>query len=324
MPRIDNPRLLKVLDALPTEGYITDGLKLINAPAAWADTKGKGTIAAVLDTGCDRRHPDLAANVIGGESFIKGETWDEDFHGHGTHVAGIIAANGQLLGVAPETKLWIGKVLNRNGYGSDFTIARAIYRAVQLRRRGNPIVAINLSLGGPSPNWFLRQAIRRAVSSGILIVCAGGNDGDADSNTDEVSYPAFFPESVAVGAVDIHRRTANFSSSNREIDVAGPGVDIYSTFPGGKWAWLSGTSMATPHVSGFAALLAAKFKLRTGRLPTEPELYAMVKLLTVDVAEAGIDTETGAGLISFLPSPGLSAAAQSAGPFSTSQFSSKG
>ncbi len=308
MPQTSQSRILKIVDAPPSAGYITEGLKLINAPTAWEDTRGQGIVVGVLDTGCDRSHPDLAANIIGGDSFVPGENWYEDNNGHGTHVAGTIAANGQLLGVAPEAKLWIGKVMNRNGFGSYAGVARGIRRAVRLRRQGVPIAVLSLSLGGPQSNWDLRRAIREAINAGILVVCAAGNQGDGDPGTIEIDYPAYYPESTAVGAVDFNLMAANFTNSNREIDLAGPGVDIYSTWPGGQYVLLSGTSMATPHVSGFAALVASKFYLRCLRLPAEPELYAMVRLLTVDVEAAGIDTETGAGLVSFLPWPGPKAA----------------
>lgn len=282
---------------------------MINAPAAWRDTRGEGVVVAVLDTGCDVDHPDLRENIIGGRNFTPDYGGDpgnfRDNHYHGTHVAGTIAAADNsvgLLGVAPKAKLLICKVLSGQGSGANDWIAAAIRWCVGWRGpAGERVSIINMSLGGPDYDQNLHLAVKDAVAANILVVCAAGNEGDGNPGTEEISYPAYFPESTAVGAVDLKAKTANFSNANREIDVAGPGVDVYSTYPGGQWARLSGTSMATPHAAGFAALLASKHLKRTGRLPTEPELYAMLKTFTVDVEDAGVDSNTGAGLVSFLP-----------------------
>lgn len=288
------------------EVRVPEGVALLGAPLLWKDTKGAGQVVAILDTGCDIDHPDLKDWVIGGRNFTPDYGADpnnfRDNHYHGTHVAGTIAANGRLLGVAPEAHLLICKVLTGQGAGDTEWIARAVRWVADWRGpRGERAAAINMSLGGPGYDTTFHQAVKYATEQGVLVVCAAGNEGDGNPATPEIAYPANFPESTAVGAVDIMGGTASFSNSNPEVDVAAPGVHVYSCYPGGRYAYLDGTSMATPHATGFAVLTAAKFAARLGRRPTEPELYYLVKYQTVDVDAAGLDADTGAGLVSFTP-----------------------
>lgn len=287
------------------DSFLPEGVAMIAAPRVWKDTKGAGEVVAVLDTGCDIDHPDLAGRIVGGRNFTPdyGDPSNyRDNHYHGTHVAGTIAANGKIMGVAPEAKLLIGKVLTGEGSGDTSWIAQAIRWATSWRGpAGERVTCINMSLGGPGDDPDMHKAIREAIRQGILVVVAAGNEGDGNRFTPETSYPAVYPEVTCVGAVDVKGGIARFSNSNPEVDVAAPGVEVYSLYPGGRYATLSGTSMATPHVSGFAALTNARHRLRLGRPLTEPELYALVKYQTVDVDAAGIDADTGAGLVSFVP-----------------------
>lgn len=288
-------------DIVPT------GLELIKAKFGWIDSKGEGVVVAVLDTGADVSHPDLAPNIIGGKNFVSGYPDDDiqDVHGHGTHVAGIIAAakNKQgVVGVAPKAKLLIGRVLSPEGFGEDLWIANAIYWAIGWRGpSGEKVNIINMSLGGSEYSAVIHRAVKAAVKNNISVISAAGNEGDGEGGTSEVSYPAYFPEVIAVGAIDEQQQVAHFSNTNKEVDVAAPGYQILSTLPGGKYGVLSGTSMAAPHVSGFAAIVIAKYKKRLGVIPTDQQLYSIIKFMTKDIESMGIDSSTGAGLVSFLP-----------------------
>ncbi|EIT86357.1 intracellular serine protease [Fictibacillus macauensis ZFHKF-1] len=258
------------------------GVQMMNAPAMWQeDAKGTDIVVAVLDTGCDGTHPNLKDRIIGGRSFIGGDPSDySDAHYHGTHVAGTIAASFSakgVTGVAPEAKLLILRVLDEQGSGSYEGINEAIRYAISWRGdKGERVRVISMSLGGPEDDPNMHEAIKTAVEEGIVVVCAAGNEGDSNEKSDEQSYPGYYKEVVQVGAIDEQKKLASFSNTNDEIDVVAPGVNIISTFPGGKYAKLSGTSMATPHVSGAIALLIQKEEKEFERGLTEPEVYAQL------------------------------------------------
>ena len=165
-----------------------ESIQEIKAPELWSSGfKGKGITIAVLDTGCDTEHPDLKDQIIGGKNFTDDDNGDaenvKDYNGHGTHVAGTIAAtnqNGGILGVAPEAKLLIVKVLGgENGSGKYEWIIDGINYAAEQK-----VDIISMSLGGPSNEPALQEAIQNAVESGVLVVCAAGNEGDGDERTD--------------------------------------------------------------------------------------------------------------------------------------------
>lgn len=286
------------------ETPIPPGVALTGLPELWPDANGQGVIIAVIDSGCDVNHPDLRQAIVGVRNFVPGQRADDvaDENGHGTHVAGTIAARGRLFGCAPEAGLLILKVFNASGSCSNREIALALQYATSWRGpNGERVAVINMSLGSPQSDPEIARAVKEAVAHGILVACAAGNEGDGRLETVELSYPAAYPEAVAVGAVDFGLKTCVFSNTNNQIDVAAPGFNVLSTWPGGGFAILSGTSMACPHVSGFAACLAQKFAKRVGRTPTEDELYSLLRTMTVDLGEAGIDAATGAGLISLVP-----------------------
>ena len=289
--------------------YVPKGVAQIGAKRLWNESKGEGSVIAVLDTGIDRNHPDLKNNIIGGYNFTTDYNGDklnyQDNHYHGTHVAGTIAAghDGQgVMGVAPKAKILALKVLTSTGSGNLDWVAQAVRYAIAWRGpSGEKVNVINMSLGAPSYHSGMHSAIKEAVAAGIAVIVAAGNEGDGLGTTDEISYPAYLPEVISVGAVDFHRNVTNFSNTNREIDVCSNGNDILSAYPGGRYAILNGTSMACPHVAGFAALLRGKFKNRFGRFPTEPELYTLLKFSTIDIGEVGIDAQSGAGYITVFP-----------------------
>lgn len=285
------------LDNIP---WAPPGVSLIAARKMWPVTRGENSVVAILDTGVDYTHPDLTENVIDGISFVPGEKDYMDENGHGTHVAGTIAANGALLGVAPETKILAVKVLNRFGMGSYGSINNGLEWARKWEgAKGEKVNVINMSLGGPLSNTDLHKQVIKAVDEGITVVCAAGNSGDADPDTPEISYPAYYQESLAVGAVDLYTGIASFSNSNDRIDIVAPGVDTYSTYPEKRYVKLSGTSMAAPHISGAVALIYSRYKIRLGLYPAPDTIKQMLHYQSIDLGEIGFDTMYGYGLFSF-------------------------
>ncbi|MFJ7682304.1 S8 family peptidase [Peribacillus butanolivorans] len=277
-----------VLEVVTEAKEIPEGVKLINAPAAWEKSeKGKDIVVAVLDTGCQIDHIDLKDRIIDGRNFTTDHNGDpdnySDINGHGTHVAGTIAAtenNQGVLGVAPQAKLLIVKVLaGKNGSGSYESIINGINYAVNWRGpNGEKARIISMSLGGPQDVPQLHEAVKNAVNNEILVVCAAGNGGDNKDTTDELSYPGSYQEVVEVGAVDLNKKPSSFSESNKNVDLVAPGEGIFSTYINGQYATLRGTSMATPHVSGGVALIVKQCENKNefDRTLTEDEIYAQL------------------------------------------------
>lgn len=259
--------------------YIPEGISLINAPFMWdKNITGKNVKIAVIDTGCDMDHKDLQKNIISGRNFTTDDNGDvnkyNDYNGHGTHVCGTIAGiknNTGLVGVAPDAQLIILKALNRNGQGTLKGIIDAINYATKLN-----VDIISMSLGTSNNVEELHKSIKSSVDKNILVVCAAGNEGDKNGLTDEYSYPAAYNEVISVGAVDFKRSASRFTNSNKEVDLVAPGVDIISTYMNNSYASLSGTSMATPHITGALALLIEYSTKEFGRRLTEAEIYAQL------------------------------------------------
>ena len=279
-----NEETNKVLtDYIQTQNnYIPVGVNMINAPMLWRQGyKGEGITIAVIDSGC-YMHDDLKNNIIGGKNFTTEDNSDanifEDYKGHGTHVAGTIAGNGHILGVAPNSKLLILKVLDKNGNGNMLNVVSAINYAIQQK-----VDIISMSLGCPIDIPQLKTSIDRALDKNIMVVCACGNSGDNLPKTVEIDYPAYYNEVISVGAIDNTRLNASFSNSNKEIDLVAPGVNIISTSLNNEYASLDGTSMATPHVTGALALLKQRATYEFGRTLTESELYAQLIKNTIDL-----------------------------------------
>jgi major intracellular serine protease len=269
-----------VEEILENAEKIPDGIRLMKAPELWEQSKGgKGVVVAILDTGCQIDHPDLKDRIIGGRNFTTDDNGDPDIfgdnNGHGTHVAGTIAAaeNGQgVVGMAPQVDLLILKVLDSSGSGGYQNLIEAIDYALQWRGPGGQKVRIiSMSLGGEADDTSLHDAIVRATRSGVLVVCAAGNTGQV-----ERQFPGGYNEVVGVGAVDSNKKLAPFSTMNKEIDVVAPGVSIVSTYPNNRYAVLSGTSMATPHIAGAAALIINQCEKDFERALTETEIYAQL------------------------------------------------
>ncbi len=257
------------------------GLKKINAEAAWNRTKGGKIVVAVIDTGVSYRHPDILENMwvnslerdgtpnvdddrngfvddVHGFDFVRNDADPDDGPiGHGTHCAGTIAAIGNngrgVVGVCWNAEIMAVRIFGDSGApASNLQIARAIDYAVR-----NKAQVINASWGGPMRSLEIEAAIRRANQAGVLFVAAAGNDSQ---NVDSPATPSFpsgydIPNIISVGATDANDQRASFSNFGRtKVDIGAPGVNILSLAPGDKYQQMSGTSMATPHVAGAAAL----------------------------------------------------------------------
>ncbi|UEL48460.1 S8 family peptidase [Terrisporobacter hibernicus] len=255
------------------------GVTMIQAKNMWSESsRGEGINIAVIDSGCDIDHESLKENF----AFVRNFT-DEDKKnpnividrvGHGTHVAGIIAANGNnntVVGVAPWANLYILKAIDKTGSGKVSWVINAINYAVEKK-----VDIISMSLGMPNNDPKLEKSIKHAVNNNILVVCAAGNEGDGNSGDFEYSYPASYVDVISVGAVDKKGVPASFSNANLVVDLVAPGVDVVSTYPNNQFASLSGTSMAAPHVSGSLALLKNWSHEEFQRDLTQEEIYAQL------------------------------------------------
>jgi len=226
--------------------YLHYGLEKVQAEEAWAfGSKGMGVVVAILDTGIDKNHPDLEANIIGGEDFTStGDWWDDN--DHGTHCAGIVAAIDNDIGaagVAPMTYIWAGKVLNQDGSGSNFDIADGIYGSALADAS-----IISMSLGSSAFSQVIEDAMEYVVSQGIIVVCAAGND-----STGSKHWPAASEYCIGVASLNDSDELSSFSNFGDWVSVAMYGSSIYSTVPNDNYATFSGTSMATPLYAGILA-----------------------------------------------------------------------
>jgi hypothetical protein len=222
------------------------GITRIGASKVWNYGSGSGVTVAIIDTGIQLTHPDLSSNVISGYDFVNNDGSATDDNGHGTHVAGIVAStmnNAGNIGASYSAKLMPVKVLNESGYGYLSDVAKGVYYATD-----NGARVINMSLGSTYDSDTLRRSIQYASSKGVLIVAAAGNDSGAPC-----SYPAAYSSVICVVATDQDNKLASFSNIGGEL--AAPGVSNYSTYINNSYARLSGTSMASPHIAGSAALL---------------------------------------------------------------------
>jgi hypothetical protein len=212
---------------------------------SWQLTKQHNVSIAVLDTGIDNSHPDLTS-VRGGVNTIDSTHWGSDVYGHGTHVAGTIAAADNsigVVGVAPGFDIYAVKVLNDSGLGNTTSVARGIEWAVN-----NNIKIVSMSLGSSGNAITLEEACDAAYQAGVLLVAAAGNESGSN-----VYYPARYISVIAVSASDSNNKLAGFSNVGPTVELIAPGVNIRSTTPGNTYSTWSGTSMATPHVAGVAA-----------------------------------------------------------------------
>lgn len=321
-PEVEKAEPNRFREALTTQPNDPDfpqewGLTKIRAPEAWDIQKGDpAVVVAVIDTGIDLDHPDLVGNLVQGRDLVditgppqtgwhfEGDilTPDddpEDEVGHGTHVAGTIAAMTDnsvgVAGVSWTSKLMPVRVLGRtvrnsdgrvSGVGTAVDIAAGIVWAVDHGAR-----ILNLSLGGYTDTFVERSAVVYAVAHNVLVVAAMGND-----NTTQPSFPAAYPGVIAVGAIGQDDKRAAFSNMGTHIAVVAPGVGVHSTFMGGGFSDLSGTSMATPHVAGVAALMSsAQSSLSAVQMGVA--LRATARPLTDTAADPVPNAKYGSGLV---------------------------
>jgi subtilisin len=274
------------------------GVKRIDAGVIHGNgNKGTGVKIAVIDSGIDYTHPDLDAKYAGGYDFVNNDSNPMDDHGHGTHVVGIIAAQDNdvgVVGVSPEVKLYALKVLNSQGNGSWSDAIAALEWAVE-----NGIQITNNSYGSrEDPGLIVKQAFDNAASAGILHVAAAGNSGSCGGGDDTVEYPARFESVIAVGATTKSDTRPCFSSTGDTIELVAPGVSINSTLNGGGYGTQSGTSMASPHVAGTAALVISAGVSDTnnnGRI--NDEVRNILTGTAEDLGTSGRDPEYGYGLV---------------------------
>ena len=256
---------------------------------------GAGVKIAVIDTGIDSDHPDLYANVKGGINFVSAPAWKpaipskwDDDNGHGTHVAGTIAAMDNdigVIGVAPDASLYGVKVLDRTGGGYLSDVVAGIDWAIT-----SNMDIITMSLGASSSTETMKAACDNAYAAGIVIVAAAGNDYGAS-----VSYPAAYDSVIAVSATDSNDNLASYSNVGPQVELAAPGTSVYSTYKGGAYATLSGTSMATPHVTGVAALVIASNVAEY--LDNPDAIRAQLTSTAEDLGPTGFDVSFGYGLV---------------------------
>jgi len=274
-------------DTIPTDpGWgLQYGFVNIRAPQGWDLSRGSSSITiAIVDTGVDLGHADLASKIVPGYDFVNNDAIAQDDHGHGTHVAGIAAAvtnnNTGVAGTSWRARIMPVKVLNAAGGGTFADAANGIIWAAD-----NGAQIINLSIGGPTSSVVLQNAVNYADGLGVLVIAATGNNGNTP-----VLYPAAYPNVIAVGATDSSNNLAGFSNFGAEMDLVAPGVSIYSTSPGG-YAYRNGTSMATAFVSGFAAILRG--------LPgnSAATVRSIMESTALDLGPAGWDAFYGNGLI---------------------------
>ncbi len=229
------------------------GPQKVQAPQAWDTSRSSSsTVIAIVDTGVQYNHPDLNGKVIQGYDFVDNDGVAQDGNGHGTHCAGIAAAvtnNGTgMAGMAPNARIMAVRVLDNQGSGTLVDVADGILYAAQ-----NGADVISLSLGGFFGSTTLKNAVQQAWNSGSVIVAAAGNSG-----VSLPSYPAYYSQAIAVASTTSNDTISSFSNYGSWVDVAAPGSDIYSTYINSSYQTFSGTSMATPHVAGLAALLSSQ------------------------------------------------------------------
>lgn len=247
------PHYIRTLARVPNDEIFAQqwNMAIIQAPDAWAITTGDPLVVAVLDTGVDAQHPDLVGKLVPGFNALAPNLAPVDDNGHGTGVAGLIGAaadNGiGIAGVCWGCQLMPVKVLNARGAGGDAGVAMGLRWAVD---RGARVV--NLSLGGGEDSRTLRDAVQYAVDRGVVIVAASGNERQEGN---QPNYPAAYPNVIAVGATGQDDRVTDFSNTGDHLDLVAPGVNLWTTLPGGRYGRPSGTSFASPHVSGAAALI---------------------------------------------------------------------
>ncbi|KMY56295.1 hypothetical protein AC623_18320 [Bacillus sp. FJAT-27231] len=285
-----------------SEQRIEWGYKAVGADKRVPSTlTGKGVKVGILDSGIDTKHPDL--QVAGGACMMTILRIDgcknsyNDDNGHGTHVAGIIAAKNNsigVVGVAPNAQIYSIKVLDKLGDGTTSTMMAGVEWAIK-----NKMDIINISITSPYEDDYLHRMIQRAYDSGVLVVAAAGNEGEPlTGEPSSVQYPAKFPEVIAVSSVDANKGHGSLASIGKEVELTAPGEKIYSTYPTTiktsepvGYRTLSGTSMASPYVVGLAALYKEKYPEMSNK-----RIRMLLQKNAIDLGASGRDDFYGYGL----------------------------
>jgi subtilisin family serine protease len=286
----NDPNVEAVYPVRNISATLVNSVPLIRADQVWnvsmngRNITGQGQVVCVIDSGVDYGHESLGgctntsflagncSKVITGYDFVNSDSDPMDDYGHGTHVAGIVAANGSVVGVAPGAKIVALKVLNNNGGGSDANVIAAIDWCRNNASLFNiSIISMSLGDGGIYNDvnicpTSMDTALGNAFNSGIDIFVASGNNG----TTNGIAYPACSPYSFSVGASDDSDNMASFTNRYSSLNIVAPGVSIYSASRGGGISNKQGTSMATPHVSGVAALIR-QYEAELGNVQPTPK-----------------------------------------------------
>ncbi|MBK8872280.1 MAG: S8 family serine peptidase [Elusimicrobia bacterium] len=305
------PALVLNVQGVPNDPMYSSlwGMTKVEAPLAWDLATGAGIVVAVVDTGIDTGHADLATNLwanpgeipangidddangfvddVRGWNFVSNNNTPNDGHSHGSHVSGTVAAVGNngvgVVGLARSAKIMALKGLDDDGSGYDTDLAQCILYAAD-----NGARVINMSWGGQGDSPLIEEALEYAHALGVVLVAAAGN-ASVDAS---LFIPAKYADVIAVSAFNSADAIAPFSNFGSKIDVAAPGVSILSTVPGGYYSSYNGTSMAAPHVAGLAALLLSQKPALTNE-----QVRQTLRLSADDVGPAGVDTQAGYGRI---------------------------
>lgn len=267
------------------------GISKIQGDMTYSLTTANTVKVGILDSGIELSHPDLINNIKGSFNTLKRNGSANDEYGHGTHVAGIIAASNNsigVVGVAPQVDLFPIKILDNQGVGFSSDLIEGIDWAIK-----NGIQVLNMSFS-VADSQTLHDAIIKANQAGIVQVASSGN-----SSSNSVEYPATYPEVISVSAIDENNQLSWFSSTGK-VDICAPGSEVYSTYPGSYYATLSGTSMAAAHVTGVVALLFSlplKSDLNGDGICTPDEIRQRLENTAIDLGSDGKDNIYGAGLV---------------------------
>lgn len=274
----------------PTVSYATE---MTGFPLEWKESMGKDIRIAVIDTGVDNKHPDLKDAIVSAEDFT-GEGY-KDQNGHGTWCLGQIGARGQMKGCLPECKLLSVKAFNKKGQGSDESTIKALEWCLK-----QDVDVVSMSFGGGKPTSSrYHEVIKELYNKGTLLVAAAGNWGKLFPNKDTITYPAEFPEVIAVTAVDIEGDFTEFSSSGDAAEIAMPGVQVEGLWLNNEYRKLNGTSMACPTAAAIAGMIQAKAKIRFGRKLAPDVVRLIMQTMAHDLGIRGRDDKYGFGVFSF-------------------------
>lgn len=271
----------KVTGFYPSTGQILGWqITKLNVNRQWLKSEGEEVVVSVIDTGCDLDHKDIVNNLLPGKNFIQKNSSPFDDNGHGSHVAGTIAAENNglgMVGIAPKAKIIPVKALDKNGEGNVNNIIDAIYWSAD-----NKADFITMSLGSSSTHIAFQKAIDYANSKGSVVFAAAGNSGkDVD-----IMYPARYPTTIAIGAIDENFNRTHFTCSGPSLDFLAPGHNILSLAPKNSYALMSGTSMSNPYAVGCAALLLSyDKKYRNFHLNSHQRYVSVLSTMTIPIRQ---------------------------------------